>query len=218
MIKVVLVDDHFLVRAGFKQMIETDSNMQIVGEAGTGLEGLDMIKTIRPDVVVLDIKLPDISGLEVTNKLLAREAPPKILVVSAMSNDLFPFRILEAGAHGYLTKNASQQELIDAIKKVHENKRFISQEVAQHLALVRLDPNYVSDFNSLSDRETEVMMMVIHRVPIKEIAKKLHLSSKTVHSYRSRIFEKLRVKSDTALTLAAIKEGIVAIEELDLKD
>lgn len=214
MIKLVLIDDHFLVRAGFRQMIEVEKNLQVVGEAGTGLEGVQLVRTVKPDVVVLDIKLPDISGLEVTHKLLSHAPSPKILIVSAMINDLFPFRILEAGAHGYLTKNASQEELIQAIKAVYTNHRFISTEVAHKLALARLTTNLPVNFSSLSDRETEVMLMVIHRIPVKEIAEKLHLSAKTVHSYRSRIFEKLHVKNDTALTLLAIKHGIVAMEEV----
>lgn len=215
MIKVVLVDDHFLVRAGFRQMIEAEKNIQVIGEAGTGMEGIRLVRSVKPDIVLLDIKLPDISGLEVTHKILTQESPPKILIVSAITNDLFPFRILEAGAHGYITKNASQEELINAIKTVNNNQRYISAEVAHKLALSRLSANMPVNFSSLSDRETEVMLMVIRQVSVKEIAQKLHLSAKTVHSYRSRIFEKLHVKNDTALTLLAIKQGIVEIEEVE---
>ncbi len=215
MIKLVLIDDHFLVRAGFRQMVEAEKSIQVIGEAGTGIEGIRLVRTTKPDIVLLDIKLPDISGLEVTHKLLSHESPPKILIVSAITNDLFPFRILEAGAHGYITKNASQEELIHAIKVIHNNQRYISAEVAHKLALSRLSANMPVNFSSLSDRETEVMLMVIRQVPVKEIAQKLHLSAKTVHSYRSRIFEKLHVKNDTALTLLAIKQGIVEIEEVE---
>lgn len=214
MIRIVLIDDHFLVRAGFRRMLESEKNIQVIGEAGTGIEGIQLVQTVRPDVVVLDIKLPDISGLEVTYKLLSRTPHPKILIVSALNNDLFPFRILEAGAHGYLTKNASQEELAHAIRAVNNGQRFISQEVAHQLALARLSPHIPGNFSVLSDRETEVMLMVIRHVPVKEIANKLNLSAKTIHSYRSRIFEKLNVKNDTALTLLAIKQGIVTIEEV----
>lgn len=213
MIKVILIDDHFLVRTGFRQMIEVENSIKVIGEAGTGLEGIQLVRNSNPDVVILDIKLPDISGLEVTNKLLAHETHPKILVVSAMMNDLFPFRLLEAGAHGFLTKNASQEELVRAIKLVYNNQRFISPEIAQQLALVKITPNALGNFSQLSDRETEVMFMVVRGFEVKDIAKQLHVSTKTVHSYRSRIFEKLNVKSDTALTLLAIKQGIVTIEE-----
>lgn len=215
MIKVVLIDDHFLVRAGFRQMIEMDNDIKVVGEAGAGIEGVQLVRNVKPDIVLLDIKLPDISGLEVTHKILSHEPAPKILIVSAMINDLFPFRILEAGAHGYLTKNATQAELINAIKTVFSNQRYISAEVAHKLALARLTANMPVNFSSLSDRETEVMLMVIRQIPVKEIARKLHLSAKTVHSYRSRIFEKLHVKNDTSLTLLAIKQGIVGIEEVE---
>ena len=213
MIKVVLIDDHFLVRAGFRQMIEAEQTIQVIGEAGTGAEGIQLVRASKPDAVVLDVKLPDISGLEVTHKLLSHDPHLKILIVSALTNDLFPFRLLEAGALGYLTKNASQEELVRAIKTISNNQRYISPEIAQQLALAKLAPNAPGDFSDLSDRETEVMFMVIRGIEVKEIAKKLHLSSKTVHSYRSRIFEKLHVKNDTALTLLAIKNGIVTIEE-----
>lgn len=213
MIRVVLIDDHFLVRSGFRQIIEAEKSIQVVGEAGTGLEGIQLVRAVKPDVVVLDIKLPDISGLEVTRKLLLHEPCPKILIVSALDNDSFPLRLLEAGAQGYLTKNGTQEELVHAIKTVYNDQRFISPEIAQQLALSKLSPNAPGEFANLSDRETEVMLMVIRGCEVKDIAKKLHLSVKTVHSYRSRIFEKLNVKNDTTLTLLAIKQGILNIDE-----
>ena len=216
-IKVVLIDDHFLVRTGFRQLIESEKGIQVIGEAGTGVEGVQIVRATKPDVVILDIKLPDISGLEVTHKLLTHEPRPKILIISGMTSHSFPYRLLEAGALGYLTKNASQEELIRAIRAVHNNQRYIGPEIAQQMALAKLNINTPGDFSILSDRETEVMMMVVHGLGVKEIAQRLHLSSKTVHSYRSRIFEKLRVKNDTALTLLAIRKELVSIEELEGK-
>jgi two-component system, NarL family, invasion response regulator UvrY len=212
-IKVVLIDDHSLVRIGFRHMVEAEKTIQVVGEAGTGAEGIQLVRSTKPDVVILDIRLPDISGLEVAHKILAHSPAPKILVVSAMNDELFPLRMLEAGVHGYMSKNSNLEEFIRAIKTVYSDKRFISSEIAQQLALAKLSSGSKGDFSQLSDRETEVMLMVIHGVEVKEIAKKLHLSAKTVHSYRSRIFEKLNVKNDTALTLLAIKQGIISIEE-----
>jgi len=217
MIKIVLIDDHFLVRTGFRQILEAEKGMQVVGEAGTGVEGVQVVRATKPDVVVLDIKLPDISGLEVTHKLLTHEPYPKILIVSAMVSHTFPYRLLEAGALGYLTKNASHEELVRAIKSICNNQRYIGPEIAQQMALAKLDVAAAGDFSILSDRETEVMMMVARGFEVKQIAEKLHLSSKTVHSYRSRIFEKLNVRNDTALTLLAIKNNLVSAEEAEGK-
>lgn len=216
MIKVVLIDDHELVRSGLRQMLEADSTIQVIGETGTGAEGVQLVRSIKPDVVILDVNLPDISGLEVTNRLLAYQDSAKVLIVSAVNNDLFPFKLLEAGALGYLTKNASAEELLKALKSVYAGQRYISPAIANRLVFSKLNSQAKrGDFSELSDRETEVMMMVIHGFEVKKIAQKLHLSSKTVHSYRSRIFQKLNVKSDMGLMLVAIKQGIVSLDEAE---
>jgi len=215
MIKVILIDDHTLVRFGFRQIIEAEKGIEVIGEAGTGVEGIQMVRAAKPDVVVLDIKLPDISGLEVTQKLSAREPYSKILIVSAMDSHSFPYRLLEAGALGYLSKNASPKDFIGAIKAVYNNQRYLGPEISQQVALAKVNANAPGDLSALSDRETEVMMMVVRGFVVKEIAQKLNLSSKTVHSYRSRIFEKMQVRNDTALTLLAIKNKIISIEEAE---
>lgn len=214
MIKVVLIEDHLLMRTGIRKIIEGKNDITIIGEASNGGEGVQLVRNLVPDVVLLDIKLPDISGLEVMHKLLNYLPSIKILVISGMQNNLFPFRLLEAGAKGYLTKNVSEAELLRAIQLVYADQRYISPEIAQVLALAKVRPNgEKGDFAELSDRETEVMYMVIRGFEVKDIAKKLHLSVKTVHSYRSRIFEKLNIKSDTELTLLAVKRELISIDE-----
>ena len=126
-----------------------------------------------------------------------------------------PFRLLEAGARGYLTKSASGEELVNSIRELYAGKSVISPDIAKKLALAKINHQSAQDnpFETLSGRELEVMMMVVHCVPVREIAKKLHVSSKTVHSYRTRIFEKVGVKNDVALTVKAIAYGIMTIEE-----
>lgn len=216
MIKVVLIDDHELVRSGLKQMLETDASIQVIGEASMGMEGVQLVHHLKPDVVVLDVNLPDISGLEVTHRLLSHQEPIKILVVSAVSQDLFPFKLLDAGALSYITKNASREEFIQAVKTTYINQSFISQKVANRMIFSQVGPrSQKKGFSDLSDRELEVMKMVIHRDKVKKIAEKLHLSTKTVHSYRDRIFQKLHVDSDMGLMLLAIKEGIVTLDEIE---
>lgn len=216
MINVVLIEDHELVRSGLKQMLETDASIRVVGETGTGVEGVQLVRHLKPDVVLLDVNLPDISGLEVTHRLLSHKEPIKIMVVSAASHDLYPFKLLDAGALSYVTKNASKEELIQALKMTYTGQSFVSQKVANRMIFSKVGPqSHKKHFSDLSDREMEVMMMVIHHIKVKKIAEKLHLSSKTVHSYRDRIFQKLHVDSDMSLMLLAIKEGIVKLDEMD---
>lgn len=208
MITTVLIDDHDLIRLGLRKLLESDSAIKVVGEAKSGNEGIQLVRELQPGVVLLDVQLPDFSGLEVTNRLIAWDKEIKILILTAHSDDHLPIRILEAGALGFITKNASQEQLINAIKSVHSGKKFISPEIAQKLIVSQL--NSRQSFEDLSDREAEVMMMVIQGVSVKQIAKKLNVTVKTVHSYRNRIFTKLNVKNDMELMLLAVKNKIIS--------
>ena len=212
--KTFLIDDHALVRTGMKQLLQDNKGIAVIGESSTGLDGIQHVKALMPDVVILDLKLPDLSGLEVTQKLLRINPDLKILIVSSITNDLFPFRLLEAGVQGYLSKDSSQEELILAIKTIFKGQRIISPKIAKRLALTPIDFKNDNIFADISPREREVMMMVIRGTPAKDIGLKLKISHKTVHSYRSRIFEKLNVKTDLALTLLAIHHGIIVMEEI----
>ena len=215
MIKVVLIEDHELVREGLRNILESDPSIKVIGETGIGTEGVQLTLKLKPDVVLLDVQLPDISGLEVTNKLMSHDETIKILIVSAVTHDLFPMRILEAGAIGYLTKNVPREELIQAIKVVFKGQRYISPVIAQKLVVSKLKSHSTHQFSELSNRETEVMMMIIRGFSVKQIAQKLHVSNKTVHSYRSRIFQKLDIKNDMSLMLLAIKEGVVTLDAVN---
>lgn len=212
-IKVVLVDDHSIVREALKQTISNEKDIRILGEARNGQEGIQLVQNTRPHVVILDFILPDMTGLDVTKKLIQWDPDIKILILTAAINDLVPFRLLEAGAHGFLTKDTSSEELIHAIRQLHSGQRMISPEIASRLALTKVD--YKSGaFEVLSEREYEVMMLVIAGRQVKEIASILKVDPKTIHSYRSRIFEKLNVKNDMALTLLAMRHGIVAASDV----
>ncbi len=212
-IKTFLIDDHTLVRAGIKQMLQNNKEIQVIGESSTGLDGIQQIRTLNPDVIVLDLKLPDLSGLEVTQKLLRYNPDLKILIVSSITNDLFPFRLLEAGAQGYLSKDSSQEEFVSAVKNVYKGQRVITPKIANRLAFAKTDFKANNIFAEISVREKEVMMMIIRGITVKEIAEVLKISHKTVHSYRSRIFEKLNVKNDLALTMLAIHHRLIVLEE-----
>jgi two-component system invasion response regulator UvrY len=211
-IKVILIDDHSIVRDALKQTISAEKDIRILGEANSGQEGIKLVQNTRPHVVILDFMLPDMSGLDVTKKLLHWDPDLKILILTSAVNDLIPFRLLEAGAHGYITKEATAEELIRTIHSLHAGQRVISPEIASRLALTKVDYN-AGAFTVLSEREYEVMMLVIGGHQVKEIAKILQVDPKTIHSYRSRIFEKLNVKNDMSLTLLAMRHGILAGEE-----
>ena len=209
MIKVLVVDDHDLVRTGIRRMLEDIAGFKVTGEARSGEEGVRLAREIRPDVVLMDVKMRGIGGLEATKKLIRFDPDIKVLIVTVCDDDLFPAKLLQAGASGYITKDASMDEMVQAIRAVHSGQRYISPAIAQQLAFKHVTDKDESPFSTLSERELQVMMMITQGCKPQEISEKLNLSPKTVNSYRYRIFEKLRVKNDVELTLLAIRHGLV---------
>lgn len=209
LIKVLVVDDHDLVRTGIKRMLDDIQGIKVTGEARSGEDAVKIARDSRPDVVLMDVKMPGIGGLEATRKLLRIDPDIKVLVVTVCDDDLFPAKLLQAGAAGYLTKDASMDEMVQAIRAVNSGQRYISPAVAQQLAFKHITDKEESPFSSLSERELQVMIMITHGCKPQEISEKLNLSPKTVNSYRYRIFEKLDVKNDVELTLLAIRHGLV---------
>jgi two-component system invasion response regulator UvrY len=210
-INILIVDDLDLVRTGIRHMLSDIEGINIVGEATGGNDAIRLVKELSPDVVLLDLRMPDIDGLEATQKILNLDAKVKILILTAYNDDIYPSRLLHVGAAGYLTKNASIEELIKAIRDVHEGKRYISPDIAQNLILKRLDNVDSKPFEQLSDRELQVALMISQGCKAPEISKKLNLSAKTINSYRYRIFDKLHVNGDVGLALLAIRHGLVDV-------
>lgn len=210
MIKVLIVDDHDLVRTGIRRMLEDIQGIKVTGEARNGKDAVRIAKETRPDVVLMDVMMPPgIGGLDATKMLLRTDPDVKVLIVTVCDDDLFPAKLLQAGAAGYLTKGASRDEMVQAIRAVHSGQRYISPAVAQQLAFKHITDKEESPFSLLSERELQVMIMITHGSKPQEISEKLNLSPKTVNSYRYRIFEKLDVKNDVELTLLAIRHGLV---------
>lgn len=214
MINIVIVDDHKLVRTGIKRLLEDTAGLKIVGEAGSGEEAINVVKQKTPDVVLLDIRMTGLDGLAITHKLSRFHPKLKIVIITSYANDVFPTRIIEAGASGYLVKGSSTAEMIDAIRTVMKGKKYISPEIAIQLALNNVG-NTKSPFEDLSDHELQVMLMVAQGMKVNNIAKRLHLSSKTVNSYRYRIFKKLKLKGDVALTHYALEHGLIDSEDIN---
>ena len=214
MINVIVVDDHDLVRTGIRRMLSDISGIKVVGEAKSGEDAVKLSREVNPNVVLMDVKMPGIGGLEATRKLLRIDPDIKVLVVTVCDDDLFPSRLLQAGAAGYLTKGASMDEMVQAIRSVHAGQRYISSEIAKQLALKHLTDTNDSPFENLSERELQVMLMITSAMKVQDISEKLHLSPKTVNSYRYRIFEKLGVKNDVELTHLAIRHGVLDSESI----
>lgn len=217
MIRVLLVDDHDLVRSGMRHMLNDAAGISVVAEASTGEDAVQLCRQIELDVVLMDVKMPGIGGFEATKKLLRNNPKLKVLIVTICNNDVYPSKLLGVGASGYLTKNASMDEMIHAIKTVYAGQRYMSPEVASRLAFRHVSDAEESPFESLSERELQVMLMITNGMKVQDIADKLCLSPKTVNSYRYRIFEKVGIKNDVELTLLAIRSGLIESEELSRK-
>jgi two-component system invasion response regulator UvrY len=209
LIKVLVVDDHELIRAGIARMLLDDGNIEVVGEASSGEEVLDMLKACCPDVVLMDLKMPGIGGLEATRRIKRKCEKIQIVVVTACIDDPYPAHVMESGASAYISKNSHISEIIRAIKSVYRGERYISSDIAQMMAL---NKSKDSMFDSLSERELQIAMMIMDCQKVQNISDKLCLSPKTVNSYRYRIFEKLNINSDVELTLLAVRNGLLDVD------
>lgn len=210
MIRLLVVDDHELVRIGLRHIFEDYPAIRIAGEAVDGESALRMNRELRPDVVLLDISLPGLSGFEVTTRL--KQASPElgIVILTVHEQAPYPAQLLEAGAAAYLTKGCPATELVEAIKTVARGGRHIGSRVAQQMALNLLPGGTASPFEVLSAREMEVMLMLAEGRKIADIAALMHLSPKTVATYKYRIFEKLNTRNDVDMTRMALRWGVVA--------
>ena len=208
MIKIMLVDDHELVRTGVRRLLEDNPDLKIVGEACSGEEAISLVKDLKPDVILMDLNMPGIGGLETTRKIKHFTPEVRIIIVTMVDDTMYPQRLLKAGASGYLTKGAKSEEIMRAIRDVMVNKRYISPDLAMKMATSVDDDK--SPFDELSERELQVLMMLMEGQRVSDISSKLFISPKTVSTYRSRLHEKLGVKTDIELTRMAIEHGIIS--------
>ncbi len=209
MIKVLVVDDHELVRTGICRMLADTPEIEVIGQAESGEMAIDIARREHPDVVLLDVNMPGIGGVETTRRLLQSVDGVKILAVSGLAEEPYPSLLLRAGAKGYITKGAPMAEMVRAIKKVMQGGKYFSADIAEQIASSYLSEQAQSPFDLLSEREMQVAMMVVNCVSAQEIADRIFVSVKTVNTYRYRIFEKLNVDSDVKLTHLAIRYGLI---------
>ncbi|MDO8329190.1 MAG: response regulator [Fluviicoccus sp.] len=208
MIKVLVVDDHDLVRMGISRMLADVRDISVVGEACSGEDALRMVRELKPHVVLMDIQMPGIGGLEATRKLLQAHPDVHILAVTACNEEPLPSMLMKAGASGYVTKGTPLPDMLAAIRSVSVGQPYLSSDVAQEIAINSLQKTE-TPFDVLSEREAQVALMIVNCQNNQEIADRLNVSPKTISTYRARIYEKLRIDSDVKLTLMALRHGLL---------
>lgn len=210
MIRVLLVDDHELVRTGFRLILAESDQIEVIGEASSGEEALRLVKSSTPDLVLMDVNMPGIGGIEATRKMKRLNPTVQIIAVTVHSDTPFPEQLYEAGALGYVTKGCPAGELFEAIETVASGKPFIASEVSRKISLARINRKEPeTPFARLSKREMQVLLMITQGRKNQEISDTLCLSPKTISTYRHRLFEKLGVNSDVDLTHLALRYGLI---------
>jgi two-component system invasion response regulator UvrY len=205
---VMLVDDHAVVRMGFRLLLEGSTDIKVVGEAESGEEACRKYPELRPDVVVMDISMPGIGGLEAIDRILAREPSARILVLSAHEDAMHARRVLKAGAAGYLTKRSAAEALIQAIRQVQQGKTFLEPEIAQQLAMQQLNGDR-NPLDMLSEKEFKVFLSLAKGQSVAEIAEVMSLSPRTIGTHLYNIKQKLGASNSAELAIIAIRAGLL---------
>ena len=209
LIRTLIVDDHDLVRTGLSRMLQEVEYIDVIAEAESGERAVELCRQYAIDVVLMDVRMPGIGGLEATRRIHLISPSIKVIAVTICDDQLYPSKLLEAGASGYVTKGISLSEMLTAINRVAKGGRYISPDIAQKLALKALEPKSSTPFERLSTREMQIALMIVGCEKVQSISDQLSLSPKTVNSYRYRIFDKLEISSDVELTHMAIRHGLV---------
>ncbi|MDO6514383.1 MULTISPECIES: response regulator transcription factor [unclassified Neptuniibacter] len=218
-IKILLVDDHPLVRAGFQRLLISDDSIEIVGEADNGQSACDMYATHAPDVVVMDLNMPNDSstsdeachnlngGLEAIRRIISHDAKAKVLVLTAMEIDPFPAHVVNAGAKGFLTKRCAPDELLAAVKAIHNGEEYITEEMRTRIN--GDGSTEAASIGNLTKRELQIFALLAEGRTVSQVAEEIFLSPKTIHAHRTNIFRKLSISNNSELVHLAIRHGIV---------
>lgn len=208
MIRILIVDDHAVVGGGLKQFLADVGDFEVAGEARTGHEALEMVRTGQWDLLLLDIGLPDISGLEVLRRIKSESPALPVLIFSMYPEDECAIAALEAGAIGYLPKDSVPEEILAAIRRASAGERYLSPELSEKLLKNSVGIGQKLPHERLSFREFDVMLLLSRGVALTEIAERLHLSPKTITTYRARVLEKLGLKNNTEVTRYVLKHKL----------
>jgi len=214
-IKILLADDHKITRDGLRALLEQQANMNVVGEAENGREAVRLAMDLAPDVVVMDISMPELNGIEATRQIRGVLPDTKVIALSMYADRRYVVGMLKAGVSGYLLKNCAFDELVSAIEAVTHNESFLSPRIADtvmkdytHI----LEQDETAGVSALSAREREVLQLVAEGLSTRQIAERIHVSVKTVETHRQQIMKKLNAKSVAELTKIALREGLTALD------
>ena len=212
MIKVLLAEDQELVRSGIKHILESANDVEVVAESESGEEAIDQARIHHPDVILMDVHMPGMGGIEATRRITRFLPMTKVIALTVLEDDPFPAQLRDAGAIGYLTKGCPAKERFEAIRAVHTGSSYVATTVARKHTLADLDGRSDSPLSQLSPRELQVLMMILDGKKGQFISDALCLSPKTVSTYRQRLYEKLGVDSDVGLTKLAYRHGLLTDE------
>jgi DNA-binding NarL/FixJ family response regulator len=214
-IKVVLADDHTIVRDGLRALLEANTEIKVVGDAATGRQVVDKVDELTPDIVIMDISMPELNGIEATQKILGVHPEVKVIILSMLGTADNVFHALEAGARGYLLKESAGRDVMEAVQMVAKGEMYYSQPITQTMVndyMRAREESQADPLESLSMRENEILCMVVEGKTSAEIGQSLHLSPKTVDSYRSRMMQKLGLSDMPELIKFAIKHGLISLD------
>ena len=212
-IRILIADDHGVVAEGLKHLIEAQPDMQVVGTVGDGREAVRLAREAQPDVVLMDLSMPELNGADATRAIIERDSRCRVIVLSMYAEREYVRRALKAGASGYVVKRSAAKEVVDAIRAVHKGNRYLSRQLADTVIDQVLNKTAATDaLERLSSRERQVLQMLAEGSAVADIATALSLSPKTVETYRARMMEKLEIRDFAGLVKFAIQHGITALD------
>ena len=211
MITVLLADDHAIVRQGLRRLLEDCHDMEIIGEAGNGQEALRLLRQLEPDVVVMDLSMPSLDGIETTKQIVSEKLKTRIVILTMHATEEYAMRLLQSGAHGFVGKDAFGEDVVKAIRQVARGDYYVPPSLSQNLPKrYAHDQGTTPPLQTLSDRELQVLKRLAEGKTLREIAEELHLSVKTIETYRARLSAKLELKTTADLTRFALRCGVIA--------
>ena len=211
-IKILLADDHQMVREGLRSLLEKESDFQVIGEAEEGRQAVHLVRKLQPDVVVMDITMPNLNGVEATRQIVSEYPDIKIIALSMHFSRIFVLNMLKAGALGYILKGDSSEELIEGVRTVSAGGAYFSPKAAKTVTEVLANPLPDSPLDILKPREREVFQLICEGKNTKQMALELHVSIKTIEASRRKIIEKLDAKSIPELVIIAIENGVISLD------